>query len=606
MKKNYTIMKTLLQKAKIMSLCALAFMATMSINAQTWSGATNSDFETATNWVGGAAPVAGGVVTIDPATNNPIVASTTTAAFNTLSINVGGSIDIQGSVTPSVANYTGGTITINGGTLDVRNSFYLGVTSNPATVTINSGLLNAKNYLIVAEKGAAVLNINGGTVSAGSGIIIGGYYAASTVNLNGGTLVPKASLVGSAAIAIHEAGKNSPTASGVLNIDGGTLVLGGDQRTFVTGYVNAGKIVPGAGKIIFATYDSVLNVTNVTASLPKKIAYLTFDKVMGTGASAVDKDTIIGMFNKDKNFALTVLKDDGNGSSAVDLSQYDLLIVQETFSSSANILKPTGLLGIKNLTIPVIYNKVYALKSGKGNITTTSAAADVTDLAITIPTANKTNPLFTGINFSGDDIAIFNAQAADDGTSPGTKGLQYGSGLELTTTGTCLATLTSQTTSSADTSVIINDIPGGTQFGTATTDVLPATSHMIAFDMNYGAIANANGTNITTNGLKLWQNAAYILLGQIPPATLYTAPLTVKENNIESISVTVSPNPTSGIVNINSPSAISGINVYDISGRKILSANKTNSVNLSGNTSGIYFIQIQTEAGSVTKKIIVK
>jgi len=403
----------------------------------------------------------------------------------------------------------------------------------------------------------------------------------------------------------------SPDTSVVINdIPGGTQfgtattdVLPSTSR-MIAFNMNYGAMAYGDGTNLTANAlklweNAAVILTGLNAPVAaKKVAYLTLDKAMGAGASTVDNDAIIRMLNADTRFDLTVLKDDGNGSSAVNLSQYDLLIVQETFSSSANILKPDGLLGIKNLTIPVIYNKVYALKSGKGNITTTSGAGDATDLAVTIPTANKSNPLFTGITFSGDDIAIFNAQAADDGVAGGTKSLQYGSGLELTTTGTCLATLASQTIS-PDTSVVINDIPGGTQFGTATTDVLPSTSRMIAFNMNYGAMAYGDGTNLTANALKLWENAALILTGQLGTS------LGVKENKTAAISVSVYPNPTSGVVTVNSDSAVETITAYDITGKQVASSN-SDSVNLSGNASGLYFLQIQTEAGSATKKVIVE
>lgn len=327
----------------------------------------------------------------------------------------------------------------------------------------------------------------------------------------------------------------------------------------------------------------------------KKIAYLTKDKVMATGASTVDNDAIIRMFNADPTrFTVTVIKDNGTGSSAVDLSQYDLLIIQETFGSGDAVLRPTGILGIKNLTIPVIYNKAFALRSGNRALTTSAAtAADVADLSITVPPANQSDPLFTGITFTNNAITIFNGQAADDGAT-GTKGLQYVTGIELSNTGTCKGFVTGVT--SPDNSVVINDIPGGTSFGTGGGDVLPLTSRMITFTWNYGAIAAGDGTNITADALKLWQNAALILTGQS---------LSVNENSLASDNVSVSPNPTKGLVTVNSSAEVKTITVFDSTGKQV-SASQSNTVDLSSQASGVYLLKVQTENGSATKKVVVE
>jgi hypothetical protein len=329
----------------------------------------------------------------------------------------------------------------------------------------------------------------------------------------------------------------------------------------------------------------------------KKIAYITKDKAMGTGASAVDNDAIIRMFQADPtHFTITVFKDNSSGSSAVDFSQYDLAIIQETFGSGDAVLKPTGLYAIKNITIPVIYNKAYALRGTKGLTTSAATAADVTDLAITVPVANQSNPLFTGITFTNDAITIFNGQAADDGTTTGTlKSLQYVTGLELgSSTGTCKGFVTGVT--SADNTVVINDIPGGTSFGTG-GDVLPATSRMIAFAWNYGAIAAGDGTNLTADALKLWKNAAMILTGQS---------LGLKQNELAADSFSVYPSITKGLISVSSSSKVNAITVFDVTGKQVQSVNNSNSVNLSNQAKGVYLVKVQTENGIGTKKVIVE
>ncbi len=329
----------------------------------------------------------------------------------------------------------------------------------------------------------------------------------------------------------------------------------------------------------------------------KKIAYVTKSAnkaAWDATATPILNDPFIQMFNADSRFTLTVIDDDGTGSSAVDLSQYDLLVIQESFGGSDAALKPTGNYAIKKLTIPVIYNKVFALKSGRALTASAAVTADVTDLAITVPAVKQSNPLFTGVTFTNDAVAIFNAQYTDLGATPGTKSLQKATGIELSTAGTNLASVTGA--AATDPAIVLNDIPGGTQFGTNAADVLPLTSRMIAFAWNFGAICGGNGTNITANALKIWKNAALILTGQA---------LGVNESTLASDSVSVSPNPTSGLVTVNSASAVKAVTVYDATGKQV-SASNTNTVDLSNQAKGIYLVQVQTESGSTTKKIVVE
>lgn len=338
MEKNYSIMVQQLKRKKAVSILALAFMASISVNAQTWTGTTGNDFVTATNWDTGAAPIAGGNVTINTATNNPIVATTTSSVCSTLTLTVGATLEIQGTLFSSAACYTGGTITINGGTLNVDNNLYFGITNNIGTCTINSGTLKTKSALIVGEKGEGILNINGGNVTTGSTIIIGGYYAASTVNLNEGTLVPKASLVGTAAIAIKEAGKNSPLASGILRINGGTLVLGGDQKAFIDGYVEGGKIVAGAGKKIVVTVVPAIPaiIADPTATPPviAVAAVAAYTNVTAQAILGMDSKTLNNSFSVYPNPSKGVININAkNTAGNLNVSIYNLL-GQQVLSSS--------------------------------------------------------------------------------------------------------------------------------------------------------------------------------------------------------------------------------------------------------------------------------
>lgn len=300
MKKEYSIMIKEFKKKSAVSILVLAFMASINLNAQTWTGTTNTDFETATNWDSGVVPGVTNTIVIASVANNPIIASTANSTITTLSINASATLNVKGSLTPSAVTYTGGNIIIDGGVLNVRRNFNLGVLNNPATITVNSGTLNARSALIIGEKGACVLNIYGGEASVdqnsnGQAIIIGGYYSSGIVNLNGGILRTNPLKLGINALSIVETPKDAVNASGYLNIDGGTLILTNDQTTFINGYVTANKIRTVSGKKIVVSYDSATNLTTVTATanlgIDSKISDNTFSVYPNPSNGVINIDT---------------------------------------------------------------------------------------------------------------------------------------------------------------------------------------------------------------------------------------------------------------------------------------------------------------------------
>ncbi|HEY6144447.1 MAG TPA: T9SS type A sorting domain-containing protein [Flavobacterium sp.] len=371
------------------------------------------------------------------------------------------------------------------------------------------------------------------------------------------------------------------------------------------------KLLQKNRQIIVCLSLLFLALTPMQMMAQKKILYVQKSGFLpGSGASSSTNDPIIKMFNSDANFALTVLETNAAGTTPpVSLVGYDLVVVQETFGSGDDALKPTGPLAIKNFTIPVIYNKTFALRNGRA---VTDSDAVVTQspsvLSVTVDPLNQTNPLFSGISFaSGSTVPIFSAPAYNNGSSTGVTGtiatIDVLNLLDISASNTLLASA-STVGINPNQAIVINDIPAGTQLGTAITDVVP--SRMIAFSFNYGPTIMGDGTNISSEALTIWRNAAYVLTGQTVPTTLYVNPaLGLEENTLASNSVSVSPNPTSGIVTINSTVAVKAITVYDANGKQV-SASKTNTVDLSNQAKGIYFAQVQTENGSTTKKIVVE
>ena len=363
----------------------------------------------------------------------------------------------------------------------------------------------------------------------------------------------------------------------------------------------------------------------------KKVAYVQFTKTMDATASPTNDDAITKMLTA-TGFTVKVYGCDANGNDLattlpVDLAGNDLIIMQETWGSTAAAIKPTGVLGLNKLSalnIPVIYNKSFTFQKVNTRAITsvTGTAYDVTSgsaLGVQIVAGKGSNPMFSGITGTSIPLIIQGANdlgavgsGATANVTPYFKGLSLVNDLELSTTGTLLTSLSGKVaagtdiaTTSNDYSLVINHIPAGTQIGTVATDKL-VNKDMITFAVNYGAIAAGKGANVTSEFLTLWRNAAYILTGQTPPTTLYLNPaLGLKENALASDNISVYPNPTKGLVTVNSTTAVKAITVYDTTGKQI-SARKTNTVDLSNQAKGVYLVQVQTENGSTTKKVMVE
>lgn len=74
-------------------------------------------------------------------------------------------------------------------------------------------------------------------------------------------------------------------------------------------------------------------------------------------------------------------------------------------------------------------------------------------------------------------------------------------------------------------------------------------------------------------------------------------------NSIDDEGITVYPNPTLGLLNIVGEN-ISKIQIYDASGRVIISSDNTNQIDLSDITTGIYFVRITHQNGVSVKRVM--
>lgn len=84
---------------------------------------------------------------------------------------------------------------------------------------------------------------------------------------------------------------------------------------------------------------------------------------------------------------------------------------------------------------------------------------------------------------------------------------------------------------------------------------------------------------------------------------------TLSTDEFSNSSFRIYPNPASDIIFIETPNDnLSEVNVYDILGKNVLSQSKLNgnSLDISTLTNGVYFVKVNAEGNSITKKIIIQ
>ncbi len=95
------------------------------------------------------------------------------------------------------------------------------------------------------------------------------------------------------------------------------------------------------------------------------------------------------------------------------------------------------------------------------------------------------------------------------------------------------------------------------------------------------------------------------LIGDIPNGTVYRfTPETLSAEDFSKVGFEIYPNPTSQYLHIKTQADDYNYGIYNSIGQKIETTKTENNINVSNLTSGIYFIKIETETGSVTKKFI--
>ncbi len=81
-------------------------------------------------------------------------------------------------------------------------------------------------------------------------------------------------------------------------------------------------------------------------------------------------------------------------------------------------------------------------------------------------------------------------------------------------------------------------------------------------------------------------------------------PLSVNSHILSQVSVY--PNPTSGILNLKTPSSVevTSVALYDILGKQVSADYSNDTINMSALSQGVYLLKVETSAGTLTQKIV--
>lgn len=271
-----------------------------------------------------------------------------------------------------------------------------------------------------------------------------------------------------------------------------------------------------------------LTAVNGTADL----AYVTATGNLGANDTKVYPDLL------SKGYYVKLVNATGS-----DLTQFDasdlVILTEEVASGNTLALAMGGLIGVK----PFLNFKAYMYS--KAGWPTGAGSNGATDADAAIVSGYESHPLFTGVTLAGANASVF--------TAPAAKGLQ---GVTTPGSGTAIAYLTST----------------GNE---AVACIIESKSIASAKYMMIG-LANDSYSMVNASGLKLVENAIKYLLGN----SVFDIDTKVQSVNLKGVMF-------DGQTIINSSNV--ELQVFDITGRKVISSNKN--IYMSSQAKGIYIVK---------------
>jgi hypothetical protein len=152
--------------------------------------------------------------------------------------------------------------------------------------------------------------------------------------------------------------------------------------------------------------------------------------------------------------------------------------------------------------------------------------------------------------------------------------------------------------------ILVNPIANNSEYG--------YTSGETFYDINTTATVTATANfgykfvNWTKDGVEISTNNPYSFMVTEDTELIANFEEEVGIESLEISTVKIYPNPTAGMLKIESELGIESVVIYDIFGkiRKIENRKFENIIDISHLSAGVYFVKISTKAGEVTKKVV--
>jgi autotransporter-associated beta strand protein len=453
--------------------CAILFAPAAQAQPYTWSGAglgTNNYWTDTTNWAGTPATLA---FTSSPATNTIGVVFDTTSTGQ-LTNRIGGATRINSLLFSNVGgNVIISNLTTAGG---VVSFFFQG--TNP-TLTMSSGMSNAVtidggpvdvgNNLTIDHQGSGLLNIlsqlrnniggdTGGVTKTGSGTLV---LANDVNNFRGGLFIRGGSVLssGSAIVGGFLLGSNSLGGNAVVNMQGGSLVLGRNGNSTYSNDVvvqsnstiTSGRFSTGVG--FTYTFDGTLSIgsqtltVNAQTNVTSGTAALEF-----LGATTLTGDAVVLVTNNVGGVATSLrlgAVNQSGGTRSLTKSGNGLLTLTAAGDYAGGTTISGGTLSVSNNTFLGATNGGVTLNGGTWRIAGGSAFSSARAVSLaassTLDLSNTAGTTFTGLLSTTSSTNMLTMSGAGSLTlSPGS-GQTNEIGM-LRVTGGNVVTLTSGTT----------------------------------------------------------------------------------------------------------------------------------------------------------------
>jgi len=163
--------------------------------------------------------------------------------------------------------------------------------------------------------------------------------------------------------------------------------------------------------------------------------------------------------------------------------------------------------------------------------------------------------------------------------------------------------------------LIVTELNGGFDYTMSNTDIASVTigtrTETAAGTTEWKAYSGTDLSNWKTENdfsqVTLTNNEWLGLsIGTRRPFTPQDITASLSTKSFNQINVSVYPNPTSDVLNIDTTENINNVIVYNLSGQKVLQTNTQAAVNVSALNAGVYLLEVQTEKGTGIMKFVKK